>query len=748
MKPFFPTWRKERESVLQQTLTHRGYSPVDNKHVEGAFTQGNGYLNLRGAFEEDLHGADQTETYWRLPANVTLEKPRHPKSKWGLYVPGVYGLHPLLGEEIINLPHAIGINLLQDGEKLDMERSRISRLTRSLELSNGRLRRSFTWHRPAGRLDVTFERYCSLQHKHLIVQEVRLRADVPMGITFESFIDADVTTNGYRHFTSVSGRFAGGVRVIVTTDSGQTAGLHAVCEMPGEAGRTGTAVRGGRWSESWRLVLEPGREISVRRHVLVAASVDDGYPGDMDVHLDRLLQRLREDPPDFARHAALWADRWRVADIVICGDDRLQEAVRFAICHLLRAANDSERVSIDAKGFAGEAYFGHYFWDTEIYLLPFFIYVWPEQAKKLLTYRYHMLPGARENARRYGYAGARHPWESLASGTEQCSNWQYADLEIHVTADIVYGMWHYAAATGDWTFLFEKALPVMVETARYWVSRADRKDGKIQLIGVMGPDEYLPFTRNNAFTNYMVKFSLAKTLDALEMAEACRPDCVAGLRVTPEEKAAFREMAEHLVFPEDRRRKFIWQSEDFDQFLDVDFGAVWKDRSKPFGHFISQERNYRSKALKQADTVALLCLFRDHFDEETKRNCLNYYEPLTTHDSSLSAIFHALLCFDIGETEKALAYLQTSLGLDLERKGAAEGIHIANCGGIWQAVVMGMAGFAGLLEGGKPVFRPRLPKHVESMAFHLHLSGDLYLVHLDHGGVRMERLQKGGSATC
>lgn len=726
---------------MQQTLTCHGYSPEDNKHVEGAFAQGNGYLNLRAAFEEDLHGADQGDVFWRLPANVTLEKQRHPKSKWGLYVPGIYGLHPLLGEEIINLPHAIGVNLVQDGERLDMELSRTSGLKRSLELANGRLRRTLTWHRPAGRIDVSFERYCSLQHKHLIVQEIRLRADAPMPFCFESFIDADVTTNGYRHFTSVKGEQRDGLRVIAVTDTNQTVGLHAFCRMPDGAGPAGSpAAAGQRWSESWQLELEPEREVVIRKYVLVAASIDEGYPGDMDAHLDGLLACLREDPPDFAKHAALWAGKWRVSDIVIHGDERMQEAVRFSIYHLLRAANDSELASIDAKGFAGEAYFGHYFWDTEIYLLPFFIYTQPEQARKLLAYRFHKLPGARENARRYGYAGARYPWESLASGTEQCSNWQYADLEIHVTADIVYGMWHYFAATGDKPFLFEKALPVMVETARYWISRADRKDGKIQLLGVMGPDEYLPFTRNNAFTNGMVKFSLARTLDALAMAEAERPDCVAGLNVTPEEKAAFREMADKLVFPEDRERKFIWQSEDFDAFLDVDFDRVWTDRSKPFGHFISQERNYRSKALKQADTVALLCLFRDRFDEETKRNCLDYYEPITTHDSSLSAIFHALLCFDIGETDKALSYLRTSLGLDLERKGAAEGIHIANCGGIWQAVVMGMAGFSGMLERREPVFRPNLPEHVESLEFHLHLSGALYRVHVDHDGARLERV--------
>ena len=188
---------------MARILTNYEYSPADKKHYEGAYTQGNGYMNIRASFEEDLSGATQGDIYWRLPANVTLEKTRHPVSTWGMYVPGIYGKHPILGEEIVNLPHAIGVNLYHDNERLDMELSTYDGFNRSLNMNNGVLERSLKWHRSAGKIEVTFQRYCSLQNKHLIVQEVSLTSCTNTEIEFESFMDAGVTTNGYNHFTDI-----------------------------------------------------------------------------------------------------------------------------------------------------------------------------------------------------------------------------------------------------------------------------------------------------------------------------------------------------------------------------------------------------------------------------------------------------------------------------------------------------------------------------------------------------------------
>ncbi|WP_391573727.1 glycosyl hydrolase family 65 protein [Cohnella sp.] len=727
---------------MERLLTNNKYSGEDNKHYEGAYTQGNGYLNLRATFEEDLSGATQNDLYWRLPANVTLEKARHPKSKWGLYVPGVYGVHPILGEEIVNLPYGIGINLYSGGERLDMEESDYGDFSRSLNLSNGLLTRALVWRSPEGDIAVTFRRYCSLQHKHTIVQEVELCSASNAELEFESFMDAGVTTNGYSHFTDRCGAYRDGLELYASTDSEQRIGMASRCfgRALGEARFEPMDVN-GRIRETFRVGLKAGETVAIRKYVWVATSADEDYRGGIEKHLAAVVRASAPDKADFSVHEKLWKDKWNRSDIVIQGNEQLQNSLRFSIYHLLRSANESDKVAIDAKGYAGEAYFGHYFWDTEIYLLPFYIYTQPEYAKKLIAYRYRTLQGARENARRYGYAGARYPWESCVTGTEQCSNWQYADLEIHVTADVVYGLAHYCEATGDREFLLGPGLEMMVETARYWVSRIDRIDGEYRLMGVMGPDEYLPYTHDNAFTNYMVKFSLRKTLETLELAKtAGEPDCTVPLGVTAEERTMFAEIANQLAFGEDAERKFVAQCAGFENFLDVDFDVVWTDRSKPFGQFISQERNYRSKALKQADVVALLYLFRDRFDEETKRNCLAYYEPITTHDSSLSYIFHSLLYNEIDDRDKAYAFLEKSLELDLGRKGAAEGIHIANSGGIWQAVVLGMGGFRGLADSDLLDVKPRLPDSIRALEYNVCVRGKWHRVAATHEGVQVKEL--------
>ena len=298
-------------------------------------------------------------------------------------------------------------------------------------------------------------------------------------------------------------------------------------------------------------------------------------------------------------------------------------------------------------------------------------------------------------------------------------------MEVHVTADVIYGLWHYCQATGDTGFLLNEGLEMMVETARYWCARADWTKDTCHLLGVMGPDEYLAFTNDNAYTNYMVKFSLDQTLKTLEMAgEERRKE----LGVTVPEMEEFQKVRDGLVFLYDEDAHFIWQCQDFDQFADVDFDKVWKDRSKPFGHFISQEKNYRSKALKQADTVSLFSLFPDAFDEETKKNCLEYYEKLTTHDSSLSYVIHALVHAGVKDARRSYEFLQKSMEIDLAQRGAAEGIHIANAGGLWQAVVCGLAGFSGQGEDGQPVFRPALPEHIHAIRFALCLKGRRYQV--------------------
>ena len=412
-----------------------------------------------------------------------------------------------------------------------------------------------------------------------------------------------------------------------------------------------------------------------------------------------------------AEHADVWRKRWENCDVVVEGDQRAQLALRAALYHLLRAhPGEAARVAIDAKGYAGEAYWGRYFWDSEVFLLPFYLYTDPPRARTLADFRVNTLAGARDNAGRYGYEGARYAWESDAEGRECCPNWQYADHQVHVTADVVYGLAHHARGSGDDDYLRGPAAEVVVETARYWMQRLDWRSGQDHpsLLGVMGPDEYTPISNNNAYTNRLVKF-------ALQLAAQIGPTGGASV----EECQAFARAAEGLPIPRDEDGLLVLQCEGFDALAEPRFDELWRDRSRPLAAQISQERLYRSKCLKQADVLMLMMLFPEEFGGAELRRAWEYYLPLTTHDSSLSAGVHAIVACRLGQWEDAWKFWQSAaeLDLDVERGGAAEGIHIANAALVWQAAVFGFAGMQTAMQSDVLTFRPRLPAAWSRLAF-------------------------------
>ena len=704
------------------------------KHYEGVFTQGSGYLHIRGSYEEGLKAAVQDESYMRLPANVTIEKPRHPRSKWGTYVPGITGLHPLLREELVNLPNPLAFRVWAGGEALDMDESRLSGYEQSLNLKNGVLKREFCWETKEGpRVKCAYERYVSRTERHVIVQNMCYEAmDGPVTLTFASDIEESVRTNGYNHFTRVEKSGEGDViRVEVDTDNGDTVRM---------LGKTISGKISFRWQEGASMAeirLKPGEPIAVQKWTLVSTSRDlEGFWS-----FEKMEEKLKKLSGDsrklYEAHCRAWEALWQSCQVVIEGDEEAQRALNFSMYHLLRSANDEDnRIAVCAKGFAGEAYFGHFFWDTEIYLLPFFLYTRPEAARKLLEFRVNTLQGARKNAAAYGYGGARYPWESSVSGEEQCPNWQYADHEVHVTADVTHGLWHYYKATGDKEFLREAA-GVFVETARYWLERMElRADGTAHINGVMGPDEYVCFCNDNAYTNFMAAKSLQNTRKVIELLRESFPAIDEELGVEAGFLDQIEEAAHRLVLKK-TPEGIIEQCQGFGQLEEPEFERFWTDRSRPFGQFVSQERNYRSKALKQADVLMLFYLFGQELSEESLEKNYQYYLPYTTHDSSLSYIIHAILCCRRGEPEEAYAFFKKALDIDLseEKAGAAEGIHIANSGGIWQGVILGFAGMRWAYEAEELTFHPTLPKHWKSVKFPVWYKGAQHRVEVTQEGV-------------
>jgi len=690
------------------TLTETAFRASSARAYEGLFTLGSGYLHVRGSLEEHLEGAPQNASPLRTPDSVTAEKFVNLKAKWGTYVPGLFGRHPLLNREMINLPFFLDLAPYVGAERLDMERSTIEAYRRELDLRAATLRRSLRWRTRAGPVvEVALERFVSADRPALCVQRMILAADRPVEVLVRAGLDADVRTNGCDHFTDAAIEPAGacGIACRVKTDAGDTARMVTRLAADASDWTYDASPRRGAWT--FRLRLPGGGRAAVEKRTVVATSRDP-IACDPAAVLDELAATPYETLA--ARHEAVWAARWDSCDVVVEGDERSQRALRTSLYHLLRAHVPGDpRVAIDAKGYAGEGYYGRYFWDTEMYLVPFFLYTDTPRARTLVDFRVHCLPGAQANAAALGYPGARYAWESDGDGRESCALWPYRDHEVHVTADVVYAMAHYARAAAEPEYLRGPAAEVILETARFWMARIDRRPGDDypSLLGVMGPDEYTPICHNNAFTNRLARFALALAAET--------PGA------SPEEARAFAEAARALRIPRGADGVLVLQCEDFELLAEPQFERLWHDRRRPFSSQVPQERLYRTRCPKQADVLMLMHLVPHEFSDAEVRRAWDYYLPYTTHDSSLSAGVHAIIACRLGLDEAAWDFWRQSaeIDLDVEHGGAAEGIHIACAGANWQVAVLGFAGLATAMESDRLRLRPRLPRAWSRLAFPL-----------------------------
>ncbi len=699
MRTAFHAWQ------LEETR----YDPETARAREGLFTQGSGYLHIRGSLEEHLTGVPQNEDYLRRPANVTAEQSRPTPARWGTYVPGIFGPHPMLNRQMINLPWFLELALTHAGERLDMRTAALSGYRRHLDMHSATLQRAFTWQTQAGPvLTVQFERFVCADHPHLTLQRLTLTADRETRILLQAGIDADVRTSGHDHFTGVEPRQVDAETALcrVRTNGGDTVTtVTRLSGIPVGAFQAGPRYAGFRFD----LALPGGQPVVIEKRSTVATSIDREA-----TEAVTLLDDCHDTPWEqlAATHAAEWAARWARSDVRCEGCERTQQAMRASLYHLLRAHPRDARVAIDAKGYAGDAYFGRFFWDTELNLLPFFLYTQPELARQLCDFRRNTMAGARDNAAGRGYPGARFAWESDDRGHENCAAWQYADHEVHVTADVVYAWEHYAAAAPDADYLRDAARDI-VETARYWMARIDLDaTGRPVLLGVMGPDEYTPISHNNAYTNWMVARNLRLAAALGADAGATAPEC-----------RAFAETAAALPIP--RRGELVLQCDEFEALAAPRFEARWPDRKRVFAAQVPQEVLYRTKCLKQADVILLQVLFPEAFTDAECRAAWDYYLPVTTHDSSLSVGIHALMALRLGLHSEAWAFFQRGLYLDTDTDhgGAAEGIHIAGCGCNWMVMVQGFAGVHSALQAERLTLDPHLPAELSRLTFPLTWKG-------------------------
>ena len=399
---------------------------------------------------------------------------------------------------------------------------------------------------------------------------------------------------------------------------------------------------------------------------------------------------------------------------------------------------DDEHVSIGARALTGSAYKGHVFWDTEIYLLPFYIFTYPAAARTMLMYRYHTLPAARERARKQGYEGALYAWESADTGQDVTPDVVLAPdgreiqvmtglQEHHISADVPYAVWQYWQASGDETFLFSAGADILIETARFWATRGRvESDGRYHIRTVIGPDEYHEGVDDNAYTNVMAQWTLERAAETADWLRGAHPDVwrtiARRLRMRPDEPAAWRRIAGMMFTGFDAQTNLLEQFSGFFQLDEFDFDAG-RDRTMPLDILLGRELTQHSKIVKQADVVALSALLWERFPHVVHEANFRYYEPRTAHGSSLSQAFHALVSARLGDTEASVRYFREAAAIDLANGAGngAGGVHIAALGGLWQAAVFGFAGVR-LREDGL-VIDPHLPTTWNEWSFTVHWRG-------------------------
>jgi trehalose/maltose hydrolase-like predicted phosphorylase len=517
----------------------------------------------------------------------------------------------------------------------------------------------------------------------------------------------------------------------------------------------------GPFSWTWRWTSRTGQRVSFQRFVAITRGDQAGQHTAAATRAGLDAAKQLGWRGVVAAHEAAWTDRWRSSDVVVEGDPSAQQALRFALYHLNSAANpDDGQVSIGARGLTGDDYLGHVFWDTDIFMMPFYSLTWPEAARALLMYRFHTLGGARAKALRLGWRGALYAWESADTGAETTPEQvvgpdrRVVDVlsgrqEQHISADVAYAVWQYWLATGDEGFLLDAGAEILLETARFWSSRASLEpDGLRHIRGVMGPDEYHENVDDNAFTNGMARWNIRRALETASLLRERWPRRWASLSgrlgLDDAELHQWRDVADTLATGLDPETGLFEQFAGYFGLKQIDL-AAYAGRSVPMDVVLGRERTATTQVVKQADVVALLALLPDAFAGPSGAANFRYYEPRCSHGSSLSSSLHGLAAARLGDGDTALRYFRQTAAIDLADTHVAigGGVHMAAQGGLWQTAVLGFAGLSLLADG--LALAPRLPAGWLSLSFAVQWRGRHLKIRIDQTGPSAEVTLEAGA---
>ncbi|WP_433938179.1 glycoside hydrolase family 65 protein [Paenibacillus lautus] len=730
------TWNISNPDLSQQALLN----------MESIFALGNGYLGVRGNFEEGYGERLSTirGTYLNAFHDV-IEIPYGEK----LFA------FPDTQQKLVNNIDAqtVLIYLGDEKEPFRLDHGTITAHERRLHMDKGYSERIVQWKSPEGKeIKLTFRRLVSFAHRELFAIDVRMEP-----VNFNGQIRIVSTVNGkVKNYTNANDPRvgAGHAERMTVIDAGvKDSDAYVVDETMASKLRAACVTRhrlnadadiqleAGTGEVTFTAVLPLAGPIHFTKYNLYTDSLRHGQ--DMIERGIQLQEELKdtsfEDLLD--EQAEYLNDYWKSADVVIQNDDQLQEGIRFNLFQLLQSAGRDKHSNISAKGLSGEGYEGHYFWDTEIYMFPVFLMTQPDIARQLLLYRYSTLEQARDRAREMGHRqGALFPWRTI-SGTECSSFFPSGTAQYHISADIAYSYIQYYLAEQDRDFLLSYGAEVLIETARLWADIGHYYNGAFHIDEVTGPDEYTCCVNNNYYTNVMAKHNLkwaAKSCAILESydAQGFKSLCDR-LGVTADEISAWAKAADAMLLPYDEALGINPQDDTFLRKAVWDFENTPEDKYPLLLNY-HPLTIYRYQVCKQADTVLAHFLLEDEQSLETIQRSYDYYEGITTHDSSLSSCIFSIMASKIGNMDKAYEYFIETARLDLDNThgNTKDGLHMANMGGTWMSIVYGFAGMR-LKESGLSL-SPAIPKDWEKYAFRLNFRGRLIGVSIENDGVTLE----------
>lgn len=737
---------------------------VETKHFLGEtlFALGNGYIGLRGTPEEAEQG----------PVGISLE---------GSYLNGFFESEPIQYPEnayglartnqfMVNVPNAKCISLWIDGEAVDLRQGTIEAYQRFVDFRTGILTRSLDWCSPTGKkIRLHSERLVCFENKHLFAIDYQVTPLNFSGVVhLLSAIDGAVKNieagDDPRVGSAVSGPVLNQVGVQQSGD------FSAVMHATHNSGfQLATAMLNHVQCEgavSSKLVQQAQRieqhfEINAGLHQTIRLSKFCSYYSSRDFPEATLLthSRLTLEQAQARGFAALASaqqaylnDFWAQADVEIAGDAALQQGIHFNQFHLLQSVGRDGKTNIAAKGLTGEGYEGHYFWDTEIYIFPFFLYNKPEIARKLLEYRYQYLPQARQRARQMSHqTGALYPWRTIAG--EECSAYFPAGTaQYHINADIAYSIKLYFEVTGDIDFMLQQGAEIVMETARLWMGlghfissgHQSEQEERFCINEVTGPDEYTAQVNNNYYTNAMAQMHLGFAATLVQLLQTQYPQDwmrVAQLIHYQEHEAGiWQRAADRMYLPYHAERQIHEQDDSFLSKKVWDFAATPKENYPLLLHYHPLVI-YRHQVCKQADVVLALLLLSDQFKLDDKRRDFDFYETVTTHDSSLSTCIFSIIAAEVGYHDKAYDYFMQTARLDIDNThgNTHHGVHTAAMAGTWLGVAYGFAGMR--IKNGLAHFAPVLPKQWQHYRFHVHLQGALLQVQVNADTVAYQLLR-------